>query len=93
MQRRHRLSGILMAAGGVAGLLVGLAAIDDRVGNEMRALVGGHKPSGDLASLGAGLGRLGATLLEAVRDQSITHAPLTIFALGALVLVLFILRT
>jgi hypothetical protein len=31
--------------------------------------------------------------IHAVRDQSIEHAPLTIFGLAALVLVLFMMRT
>ena len=36
--------------------------------------------------------RFASTLFEALKDQSLEHAPLTIFALGALVLVLFMLR-
>ena len=39
------------------------------------------------------VGSLVAVIAQAVRDQSMERAPLVIFALAALVLVLFMLRT
>ncbi len=91
MRRRRPLTNSVTAAGGLAGLVVGLAAIDARVRDEVLGLLMG-RPSGDLTGLGLRLERLAGTMFEAVKDQSLLHAPLTIFALGALVLVLFMLR-
>jgi hypothetical protein len=91
MRRHNPLTGSLMAVGGVAGLVVGLAAIDVRVREEVVGVLSGHR-TGDVATAGARIERFASTLFEALKDQSLEHAPLTIFALGALVLVLFMLR-
>ena len=83
----------LTAAAGVTAVLIGLAVIDGRVQDRLATLFSGRGPTGELLSEGARLQELGTAILQAVRDQSIEHAPLTIFALAAAVLVLFMLRT
>jgi hypothetical protein len=83
----------LTAIAGVGVLVVALAAIDTRVRDQLYALASGRAPTGELADAGQRLHDVTMTIALAVRDQSIEHAALTIFALGALVLVGFMLRT
>jgi hypothetical protein len=91
--RRSSFSGPLTAVGGVSVLILGLAAIDERVRGQIVTLFNGGGPTGELASVGRQAERLASTVLQAVQYQSIEHAPLVIFALAAMVLVLFMLRT
>ena len=91
--RRSSFSGPLTAVGGVSVLVLGLAAIDERVRGQIVSLLRGGAPSAELASVGDQLENLAMTLLQTLRHQSIEHAPLVIFALAAMVLVLFMLRT
>ena len=83
----------LAAAGGVLMLIGGLAVIDERVRVQLGRLLTGRAPSGELATLGDRVQTLLLIVMQAARDQSIEHAPLVIFALAALVLVLFMVRT
>jgi hypothetical protein len=87
------ISGGVTAIGGVCALVIGLAAIDGRVREQLMQLASGRAPSGELVTAGERVQDLVLTMLQVVRDQSIEHAALTIFALGALVLVLVMLRT
>src|SRR5438445_5006616 len=90
---RRPTSGGVTAGAGVAALIVGLAAIDDRVRDQFAMLIGGRGPTTEMIGVGARLESLVAVLAQAVRDQRMERAPLVIFALAALVLVLFMLRT
>jgi hypothetical protein len=87
------LSGAMTSIAGVCAVVVALAAIDARVREQVTALAAGRGPSGELVTLTQRVQDLTFTVLQAVRDQSIEHAALTIFALGALVLLLFMMRT
>jgi hypothetical protein len=87
------MDGATAGVAGVCALVVALAAIDSRVRDQLTALIAGRAPSGELVTAASRAQDFGYTILQAVRDQSIEHAALTIFALGALVLVLFMLRT
>ena len=49
--------------------------------------------SGEIAGFGGRMQELGLIAMQAVRDQSIEHAPLTLFALVALVLFTLMIRT
>jgi hypothetical protein len=49
--------------------------------------------TGDIAGFGGRVQELGLVAMQAVRDQSIEHAPLTLFALVALVLFALMLRS
>jgi len=90
--RRH-INGSLTAVGGVCALVVGLMAIDERVRLEVSAFFSGRPVPGEIATLGGRLKDAGVVMAEALRDQSIEHAPLTIFALAALILVMFLTMT
>lgn len=78
---------------GVCAIVVGLAVIDERVRSEVAALVSGHAGVGEIAGFGGRIQELGMIAMQAVRDQSIEHAPLTLFALVALVLFSLMIRT
>ncbi len=91
MQRR--LSGALAAAGSLTALVLGMAAMDVRVRDQVQYFFSGEGPTPEVLSSAHRLQDAVLVTLNAVRDQSIDHAPLTIFALAATVLLLFMLRT
>jgi hypothetical protein len=82
-----------MTAAGIGAVLVGLAVIDERVRDQFAALITGKGPTGEIGTLSAHVQALAFSIVGSLREQSIEHAPLAIFALAALVLVLFMLRT
>ena len=90
---RRPFSGAFAAAGGMIALLIGLAAIDDRVRDQMTLAFARQGPTEEIANAGSRLQDMATIVAQAVRDQSIAHAPMVIFALVAMVLVLFLTRT
>lgn len=90
--RRPMFNG-LTAVGGVGALVCGLAIVDERVRDQIARLVAGRGPTEEIATASERLQDLLLIVLQAIRDQSIEHAPLVIFSLAAAVLVLFMLRT
>jgi len=90
---RRPFAGGLTAIGGLCALLVGLALVDERVRDRLARLASSRTASGEIASAGAKLQELVEIVALAVRDQSIEQAPLVIFSLAAIVLLLFMLRT
>ena len=90
---RRATSGLITTGAGGCVIVLGLAIIDERVRTEVAALASGRAGSGEFASVGSRVQDLGLLALHAVRDQSIEHAPLTLFALAALVLFVLMIRT
>lgn len=90
---RRPIYGGLTAGGGLLALVVSLALIDERMRNELARAFTDGAPPGELVTLGAQLRDLALVAAQAVRYQSIEHAPMVIFALAAAVLVLFMTRT
>ena len=90
---RRPLSSALAAAGGLCALLIGLVAIDDRVRDQVATVFARQGPTAEISSYASRLEEMAAIVGHAVRDQSIEHAPMVIFALAAMVLVLFMTRT
>jgi hypothetical protein len=90
---RRATTSIITTGAGACAIVVGLAVIDERVRSEVAALVSGHAGSGEIAGFGGRIQELGLVAVQAVRDQSIEHAPLTLFALVALVLFTLMIRT
>ncbi len=84
--------GALSAAGAVA-LVGALVAVDDRVRQHVLALADGRRGAAELSGFGDRLQDLASIALVAVREQTLDHAPLVVFALAAIVLVMFMLRT
>lgn len=89
MQRAF--SDFLISAGALVALIVLLAAFDGRVREQISLRV--SSPSTQVVGAGAALQNLASVVADAVRDQSIEHAPLVIFVLAGTVLILFMLRT
>jgi hypothetical protein len=90
---RRPFSGGFATAGGMVALLIGLAAIDERVRDQVALAFTRRGPTEEIASVGSWLQDMATIAAQAVRDQSIAHAPMVIFALAAMVLVLFLTRT
>ena len=82
----------LLAAAALVVLLVALVAMDDRVKEQISMRFGGPQASTEIVAAGTQARGLAWVAFDAVRDQSLEHAPLTIFAIAATVLVLFMLR-
>jgi hypothetical protein len=74
-------------------LLAALVAVDDRVRERVVRFLGTKPNSAELVGAGKEISGVVAVVFDAVKDQSMAHAPLVIFALAATVLVLFMLRT
>ena len=83
----------LMSATALTIIMLTLIAIDDRVREQIWLRLGTPPSTSQLSQAGANVRDLTAVVFEAARDQSIEHAPLLIFGLVAIVLVLFMLRT
>jgi hypothetical protein len=90
---RHPLRGGVTAIGGLVALVGALALIDGRVRDQLSAIFRGGAPTAEVRAFGDQVETLGLIVAQAVRDQSIDHAPMVIFGLAALVLVLFMTRT
>jgi len=83
----------LMSIGTVVVILLVLIAVDDRVRDQFSMRFMSSRPSVQLVAAGQQARDLTSVIAEVARDQSLAHAPLLIFALAAVVLVLFMLRT
>jgi hypothetical protein len=73
-------------------VLTALVAIDERVRYRM-SLLFAEASNDRLGSWAERASALADVIAQAARDQSIAHAPLVIFSLVAVVLVIFMLRT
>jgi hypothetical protein len=89
----RRIRSVLGAGAGLTVLAAGLAMIDDRVRYAVMGLLQGEVPGGEIAVAGSGVRETSAVALQVIRDQSMEYAALTLFAIGALALVLFMTRT
>jgi hypothetical protein len=85
-------AGAASAMGGVLALMIGLVAIDGDVREEVFHLFRGGTPA-ELTTAGYYMRHLTSIVILAVKDQSLEHAPLVIFAVAATVLTVFMLRT
>ncbi len=93
-QRRNNVPlNVLTATGGLAILTTCLVAIDQRVRDQVAHILSGKGTTGELAGAVSQVEQTAEVVLQALRDQSLAYAPLTIFGLAALVLVLFMTRT
>lgn len=73
-------------------VIAALVAIDERVRDRM-SLLFAEAATDRVGSWGHRASSLADVIVQAARDQSIAHAPLVIFAMVAVVLVIFMLRT
>jgi hypothetical protein len=90
---RRPFAGGLTTAGGLLALVIGLAAIDGRVRDEIARAFTSRGPANEITLFGSRLTDMAMIAVRAVRDQSTEHAILAVFALGAAILVLLMTRT
>jgi hypothetical protein len=91
--RRPSMMGGFTAVAGVGALLLGLAIVDERVRHEFGRMVSGRPPTAEIVSFGGQAKEFVNVLWQAVQDQSVENAPLVIFSVAALVLVVWMTRT
>lgn len=90
---RRAIGDATITAGSALALVLALVLFDDRVRDQLSAVVDPSHPGAALADMGQRINQIASIVAVAARTQSIDHAPLVIFALAATVLVLFMLRT
>ena len=81
------------AIAGAGALILGLAIVDERVRMQLGRVVSGRPPTAEIRSLTDQLQDLLRVTWQAIQDQSVENAPLVIFSIAALVLVLWMTRT
>src|SRR5690349_12485054 len=84
---------ILVATGGMTALFGGIAAFDPRVREQLAQIVTGRGATGELGGALAHVQQVTYSSLQVLHDQGIAYAPLTVFGIAAVVLVLFMTRT
>ena len=90
---RRVLKDALISLGAVLVLLVALVSIDERVRERVERLVTTPPSSSEIVGVGSEIENVSTLMYKAARDQSVEHAPMVIFAVAAVVLVGFMLRT
>jgi len=80
-----------MSAGALAVILLVLVSFDDRVREQVQLRL--SSPSAVVSEAGHGLKSLSSVIMDALREQSLDRAPLLIFVFGAVMLLLFMLKT
>jgi hypothetical protein len=91
--RRSAIGDALMSMGALIVLLGILAAFDPRVREQVSLSLSPGAPSAQIAQASTTVRSLSGVVIDAVRDQSIEHAPMVIFVMAGVVLLLFMLRT
>lgn len=89
---RYRVGEALLWVGSMAVLFIAVIAIDWRTREKVTSFVQ-DRPFRTLGSGAAWMEGLGSALLDAIRYQALEHAPLTVFFVAAVVLMLFMIRT
>jgi hypothetical protein len=77
---------------GFMAVLVTLVVFDERVGRQL-AMLSRRSPDRELIVMGDWFASLGTVVAVAARDQSIEHAPMLVFTVFAILLVIFMVRT
>jgi hypothetical protein len=87
------MMGGVTAIAGAGALIVGLAIVDERVRTELGRVFSGRPPTAEINSFTNQVEDLLRVTWHAIQDQSVENAPLVIFAIAALVLVIWMTRT
>jgi hypothetical protein len=90
---RRATNDALISLGVLVLLLVALMSIDDRVRERVERLLTAPPSSAQIVGVGNDIENVSTVMFRAARSQSIEHAPLVIFGVAAVILVLFMLRT
>ena len=78
-----------MSAGALVILGIALISFDERVRDYTWRLMN----RASVANARVEIGDVGSVILVAIRDQSMAHAPLTIFVVAGAILFLFMVKT
>jgi hypothetical protein len=90
---RRVIGDAAISMGALLVLILVLAGIDARVREQIQLRVAPGTSAAQMAGAEATIRRLTTVIVDAVRDQSIEHAPLVLFVIAGIVLLLFMLRT
>jgi hypothetical protein len=90
---RRLVGDAALTFGGAMLLVLALVTFDERVREQITTVFDARHPTDAIAGVGSRVTEVVAIVAQAMRSQSLEHAPLVIFALAATVLVLFMLRT
>jgi hypothetical protein len=89
---RRAIIDALISAAALTTLLLTLIVFDPRVRQQLSMRFAGARPSADLMDAGIRARNLAMVIVEVARDQGLGHAPLMVFVVASVVLVLFMLR-
>ena len=84
---------VLTATSGLSILAACLLSIDERVRDQVAQILTGRGQATEIGSAAWRIQSQTSAIFDILRDQSLSYAPLTIFGLAAIVLVLFMTRT
>jgi hypothetical protein len=83
----------LVSGACLTAVIAAVVGIDEHMRAKAASALSSHSVTGQLASGGEQLREVGWAVFALVRDQSLDHAPLMIFAVAGVVLTIFMLRT
>lgn len=86
---KRGLGDALMSAGALVTLGIALVSLDERVRDYTWRFVSRTS----VADARVEIGDVGSAIISAMRDQTMAHAPLTIFVVAGAILFLFMVRT
>ena len=89
---RRAIKDALISAAALTTLVLTLVVFDPRVRQQLALRFAGTRPSADLMDAGIRARNLALVIVEVASDQSLGHAPLLVFVLASVVLVLFMVR-
>jgi hypothetical protein len=92
VKKRAIVDGFI-SVGSLCALIAMLAAFNPEVREQISMRVSAGQPAAQLSNAEATVRSVASIVLISAREQSIEHAPLLIFVLMAIVLILFMLRT
>jgi hypothetical protein len=90
---RRAFGDTLISITALATLLATLVLVDDRVREQVSLRFSGRTPSMEFHDAGHRASDIAGVVMLALRDRGLEHGPILIFALAAIVLVVFMLRT
>jgi hypothetical protein len=90
---RRAFGDTLISVIALGALLGTFALVNDQVREQVSLRFGGRTASMELHDAGRRASDIAGVVMQALRDRGLEHGPILIFALAAVVLVVFMLRT
>jgi hypothetical protein len=89
---RRAVNEMMISVGALLLLLATLVAMDDRVREQVSLRLHPGSARAEFAQAGGRVRDLADVVFQAARHQTLEHAPLTVFVIGATVLLVLMLR-